>query len=98
MSALHELLSDNLSTGLADHTPNTCIVCTPEAFSEDEVSIVAMYMSLQHQETEYICVICKWKTVQMYLVTRFFGGFMSCLTLKDKIRMYNSATGKSEYM
>lgn len=39
--ALHELLSDNLSTGLADHTPNTCIVCTPEAFSEDEVSIAA---------------------------------------------------------
>ena len=37
-SALHELLSDNLSVGLADHTPNTCIVCTPEAFSEDEVS------------------------------------------------------------
>ncbi|RMX51497.1 hypothetical protein pdam_00014843 [Pocillopora damicornis] len=34
--ALHELLSDNLSVGLADHTPNTCIVCTPEAFSEDE--------------------------------------------------------------
>lgn len=50
MSALHELLSDNLSAGLADHTPNTCIVCTPEAFSEDEVSIVAtcMYMGLQH--------------------------------------------------
>ena len=37
-SALHELLSDNLSVGLADHTPNTCIVCTPEAFSEDEAS------------------------------------------------------------
>ena len=47
MSALHELLSDNLSTGLADHTPNTCIVCTPEAFSEDEVSNVAMCMGRQ---------------------------------------------------
>ena len=35
--ALHELLSDNLSTGLADHSSNTCIVCTPEALSEDEV-------------------------------------------------------------
>ena len=40
ISALHELMSDNLSTGLADHTPNTCIVCTPEAFSEDEVCTV----------------------------------------------------------
>lgn len=43
ISALHELLSDNLSTGLADHTHNTCIVCTPEAFSEDEVSIAVKY-------------------------------------------------------
>jgi len=47
ISALHELLSDKLSTGLADHTPNTCIVCTPEAFSEDEVSIAAKYIDVQ---------------------------------------------------
>ena len=47
ISALHELLSDNLSTGLADHTPNTCIVCTPEAFSEDEVSVAAKCMDVQ---------------------------------------------------
>lgn len=70
ISALHELLSDNLSTGLADHTSNTCIVCTPEAFSEDEVSIVAVYMNLQDLETKYIHVICKKKRVQMYNVMR----------------------------
>lgn len=70
ISALHELLSDNLSTGLADHTPNTCIVCTPEAFSEDEVSIVAVYMGLQDLETKYMHVICKKKRVQMYNVMR----------------------------
>lgn len=34
--ALHDLLSDDLSSGLADHTPNTCIVCNPECFSEGE--------------------------------------------------------------
>lgn len=32
--ALHDLLSDDLSSGLADHSPNTCIVCNPEAFSD----------------------------------------------------------------
>lgn len=36
--ALHETLSDDLSTGLADHSLQRCIVCTPEAYSEDEVS------------------------------------------------------------
>ena len=41
--ALHELISDNLSSGLADHTPNTCIVCTPEAFSEIEVSMYVQF-------------------------------------------------------
>ena len=38
-AALHDLLSDDLSSGLADHTPNTCIVCNPECFSEGEVSV-----------------------------------------------------------
>ncbi|XP_031554883.1 TBC1 domain family member 23-like isoform X2 [Actinia tenebrosa] len=33
---LHETLSDDLSTGLADHSLQRCIVCTPEAYSEDE--------------------------------------------------------------
>lgn len=36
---MHDLLSDDLSSGLADHTPNTCIVCNPECFSEGEVSV-----------------------------------------------------------
>jgi len=66
ISALHELLSDNLSTGLADHTPNTCIVCTPEAFSEDEVSIVTIYMCLHNLATKYVHVVCKKKRVQIY--------------------------------
>lgn len=35
--ALHEMLSDDLASSLADHTPQSCIVCNPEAFSEDEV-------------------------------------------------------------
>lgn len=34
--ALHDLLSDQLSSGLADHVPSTCIVCNPEAFLEAE--------------------------------------------------------------
>ncbi|XP_068685934.1 TBC1 domain family member 23-like isoform X1 [Montipora foliosa] len=34
--ALHDLLSDDLSSGLADHSPSTCIVCNPEAFSDTD--------------------------------------------------------------
>ena len=40
------MISDNLSSGLADHAPNTCIVCTPEAFSQNEVRCPAK--NIQH--------------------------------------------------
>ena len=102
ISALHELLSDNLSTGLADHTPNTCIVCTPEAFSEDEVSVVAIYIGLQDLETKYVHAIYKKKRPQMYNVMRIMKGSLEVLWViliipKDKIGMYNSAI-KLKYM
>ncbi|XP_032227094.2 TBC1 domain family member 23 isoform X2 [Nematostella vectensis] len=34
--ALHELLSDDLSASLSDHSMQKCIVCAPGSYSEDE--------------------------------------------------------------
>ena len=38
--ALHEALSDDLPNSLSDHSPHACIVCNPDAFSEDEVLVL----------------------------------------------------------
>ena len=41
--AIHEILTDDLANGLADHSPQRCIVCTPEAASsEDEVTTIIL--------------------------------------------------------
>eukprot|EP00794_Sanderia_malayensis_P011174 gene11174-12349_t len=38
-SAIHDMVADDLANGMADHSPQRCIICTPEAASsEDEVS------------------------------------------------------------
>ena len=41
-TALHQLLSDNLSQGLVDHNVKTCIVCNPAAGDENSLDSDAM--------------------------------------------------------
>ena len=41
-TALHQLLSDNLSQGLVDHNVKTCIVCNPAAGDENSHDSDAM--------------------------------------------------------